>query len=34
MAGASVEARESLHQMTADVTLGLLAQAGRLATAG
>jgi D-3-phosphoglycerate dehydrogenase len=34
MAGASVEARESLHQMTADVTLGLLAAAGRLATAG
>jgi len=34
MAGASVEARESLHQMTADVTLELLAAAGRLASAG
>ena len=34
MAGASVEARETLHQMTADVTLGLLTAAGRLAAAG
>lgn len=33
MAGASVEAREALHQMTADVTLDLLVAAGRLATA-
>jgi D-3-phosphoglycerate dehydrogenase len=31
MAGGSVEARETLHQMTADVTLELLAAAGRLA---
>ncbi len=31
MAGASVEAREALHQMTADVSLKLLTAAGRLA---
>ncbi len=31
MAGASVEARESLHHMTADVSLNLLTAAGRLA---
>jgi D-3-phosphoglycerate dehydrogenase len=31
MAGASVEAREALHHMTADVSLNLLAAAGRLA---
>jgi len=30
MAGASVEAREALHVMTADVSLGLLRSAGRL----
>jgi D-3-phosphoglycerate dehydrogenase len=31
MAGASVEAREALHHMTADVSLNLLAAAGRIA---
>jgi phosphoglycerate dehydrogenase-like enzyme len=33
MAGASAEARETLHEMTAEVSLSLLAAAGRTAAA-